>query len=108
MPGSIFSTRSSGSNELIKKGAKLVASAGDITEEYGYNLNIFEDKANISTQNTTQKNILDILVNKGETTTDEIVSSLPAFDTSDILSSLSMLEINGLVKKLSNGKYRKA
>jgi|SRR3989344_805894 len=106
VPGNIFSTRSIGSNELIKNGAKLIMSAGDITEEYGYNLKIFSNKTDISTQNATQKNILDILTDKGEASTDEVVSSLSTFDTSDILSSLSMLEINGLIKKLSNGKYK--
>jgi len=114
VPGNIFSQKSTGSNELIKSGAKLVTSASDITDEYGYNLNIF-DKAdsNMSTKYPIQRKILDILQDKGESSVDEIIShlsaqtGLPNANTSDILSSLSVLEINGLIKQSSNGKYRK-
>lgn len=106
VPGNIFSNKSIGSNDLIKKGAKLVTSAGDITEEYGYNLNIFgKYKSSISTANSTQKTILDILQNKGESSSDEIIAMLTSLDTSDILSSLSVLEMSGLAKRLGNGKY---
>lgn len=108
VPGNIFSNKSAGSNDLIKNGAKLVASVRDITDEYGYNLNIFDkNRPNISTQNPVHKSIIDILEDKGESSADEMISYLLAFNTSDILSSLSVLEINGLIKRTSNGKYRK-
>jgi len=102
----IFSQKSTGSNELIKSGAKLVTSAGDITDEYGYNLNLFSKEGNILTKNPVQKSIFDILQDKGESSTDEITSYLTSISISDILSSLSVLEINGLIKQSSNGKYR--
>lgn len=106
IPGNIFSNKSVGSNELIKNGAKLVVSARDIVDEYGYNLSIFDkNNAGLSTKDPVQKDILDILRDRGESSADEIISYLPPTDTSDILSSLSVLEINGLIKKLSNGKY---
>ena len=109
VPGNIFSNKSAGSNELIKSGAKLVTSAGDVMDEYGYNLNIFDAiEGDISTSNNTQKNILAILQSKGESTADEITSHLTSTNISDILSSLSVLEINGLIKKSSSGKYRVA
>lgn len=109
VPGNIFSNKSAGSNDLIKNGAKLVASVRDITDEYGYNLNIFDkNRPNISTQNPVHKSIIDILEDKGESSADEMISYLLTFNTSDILSSLSVLEINGLIKRTSNGKYRKA
>lgn len=112
VPGSIFSSKSIGPNELITKGAKLVASAQDIIDEYGHNLDIFDKHYHVSTQDPIQKNILDILKSEDELSADEIIShlsaqaGLPAKDTSDILSSLSMLEIKGLIKNMSNGKYR--
>lgn len=107
VPGNIFSQKSTGSNELIKSGAKLVTSAQDIIDEYGYNLNLFDKiNRNTSTKNPVEKNIIDILNDKGELSADEITSSLSTSDISDILSSLSMLEINGLIKQLSSGKYK--
>lgn len=106
IPGSVFSSKSSGPNGLIKKGARLVSSAQDIIDEYGYNLHLFDkNRGAMSTQDPTQKNILDILQDKGESSTDEIISNLTSTNMSDILSSLSVLEINGLIKKSSNGKY---
>jgi len=108
IPGSIFSSKSVGPNDLIKKGAKPVTSVQDILDEYGYNLYLFDNKKSnpISTKNATEQNIIAILEDKGELSADEIISHLPLTDTSDILSSLSMLEINGLIKQSSNGKYR--
>ena len=108
IPGNIFSNKSTGSNELIKSGAKLVTSAQDISDEYGYNVNIFDkSKDKISTKNPIEQSIIAILEDKGESSADEIISHLTSAETSDILSSLSVLEINDLIKKLSNGKYRK-
>jgi len=107
VPGNIFSQKSIGSNDLIKNGAKLITSAGDVTDEYGYNLIFFENKkSNMSTQNPMHKSILDILGSRGEMSPDEIMSCLPAESASVILSSLSILDINGLIKQTGNGKYR--
>lgn len=106
VPGNIFSNKSTGSNDLIKSGAKLVSSAGDIVDEYGHNLNIFDkNKNNMSTQNPIHKSILDIIQDKGASSADEIISCLTSINISDILSSLSVLEMGGLVKKTSVGKY---
>lgn len=106
VPGNIFSNKSAGSNDLIKSGAKLIASARDITDEYGYNLNLFDkNRPNISTRNPVHKSIIDILEDKGESSVDEIINYLTSTSTSDILSSLSVLEINGLIKRMGNGKY---
>jgi len=109
VPGNIFSSKSIGPNALIKKGAKLVTSGQDILDEYGYNLRLFNGKNNnISTKNPVEQSIIAILENRGESSTDEIIADLPNLNISGILSSLSTLEINGLVKQSGNGKYRKA
>src|SRR3990167_3894680 len=106
VPGSIFSSKSLGPNVLIKKGAKLIVSAQDIVDEYGHNLNLFDkNRHNMSTQNPVHKSIIDILEDKGESSADDMISYLPTLSASDILSSLSVLEINGLIKRASNGKY---
>src|SRR3989338_4249548 len=106
IPGSIFSSKSLGPNVLIKKGAKLIVSAQDIVDEYGHNLNLFDkNRHNMSTQNPVHKSIIDILEDKGESAADDMISYLPTLSASDILSSLSVLEINGLIKRASNGKY---
>lgn len=107
VPGNIFSSKSKGPNNLIQAGAKLVTSAQDILDEYGYNLTLFDKKTNtLSTKNTLQKNILDILNDEAQLSVDEIIAHLPKTNMSDILIALSTLEINSLIKKLISGKYQ--
>jgi DNA processing protein len=107
VPGSIFSNKSTGVHDLIKNGAKLITSGKDVLEEYGYNLNIFENnRIKLFIENPIQKNILDILKEKGQSTEDEIISYLTSINISDIIASLSILEINGLIEKTNEGKYK--
>src|SRR3989344_309421 len=105
VPGSIFSSKSLGTNTLIKKGAKLVVSAQDITDEYGYNLSIFEKNSNIlSTKDPVERNIIAILKEKGEITADEIIRESTE-NTSRDLSSISALEIKGIIKQRGEKYY---
>lgn len=107
VPGSIFSSKSFGPNTLISNGAKLVSTAQDITDEYGYNLNVFSKSSNtISTKNPTEKTIIAILEKRGETTTDEIIRESTE-ETSKVMAAISTLEIKGVIKDIGNGKYRK-
>ena len=106
VPGNIFSLNSKGPNMLIQKGAKPVFSAQDILGAYYGNLELnLESGKNISTKNPTEKKIIDILDEKGELSTDEIIieSNMGA---SEIITSLSMLEIRNKIKS-KNGRYQK-
>ena len=106
IPGSIFSSKSFGPNELIKRGAKSVTSVQDIIDEYGYNLNIFDKKRNtISTNNPVEKSIIAILEEKGEATMDEMIRE-SAEETSKTIATISTLEMRGIIKESGNGKYR--
>lgn len=104
VPGSIFSFVSAGPNNLIKNGAKTVTSAEDILEEYAKNpkLNL-ESKSNISTKNPIEKKILDILDKKEELTADEIIYFSKS-EVSQIIASLSILELKNKIKLKAN-KY---
>jgi len=119
VPGNIFSQKSVGSNELIKNGAKLVTSARDIIEEYNIPMLPFvetkgqgeeghwdKERLNAKAISARGQQILAILQDIGDLSADEIMSHLPDINTSDTLSSLSVLEINGLIKQSGNGKYR--
>lgn len=108
VPGSIFSSKSIGSDNLIKKGAKPVTSAQDILEEYESNPELFSSNSiAISTKNPVEKKILDILDENGTVNLDYIIAS-SKLDTSSVLSTLSVMEIHGRVKNLGNGKYKKS
>lgn len=104
VPGSIFSPVSKGTNSLIKNGAKLVTSAADILEEYSKNPKLkLESKNDISTKDPVQKKILAILDDKGELTADEIIRESD-LETSQVIASLSILELKNKIKLKAN-KY---
>ncbi|MBI3273851.1 MAG: DNA-protecting protein DprA, partial [Candidatus Colwellbacteria bacterium] len=107
VPGSIFSSKSYGPNTLIKSGAKLVSTVQDIVDEYGHNLNIFGKSSNIiSTKNTAERAIIDILGEMGEATMEEIIKESTE-ETSKLIAAISTLEVRGAIKEAGNGKYRK-
>lgn len=106
VPGNIFSVNSAGPNMLIQKGAKPVFSAQDIIGSYYQNMELdLESKNKISTKDPIEKQILDILDEKGELSGDQIIS-LTNTETSQVIAALSMLEIRGRIKQKS-GKYQK-
>ncbi|MEX2090882.1 MAG: DNA-processing protein DprA [Candidatus Paceibacterota bacterium] len=107
IPGNIFSSNSVGPNTLVKKGAKLVTSVQDILDEYGSNLNLFqEENSSLSTKDPAQNVILDILNEHDILSMDEMIRK-SNLEASAVAVSLSMLEIRGIIKNLGNGKYRK-
>jgi DNA processing protein len=105
VPGGIFATKSLGSNTLIKNGAKLVTTATDIIEEYSPDHFVFGEKPNyLSTNDPIQKAILAILNTKGQLSIDVIISETN-IPSPKIMSTLSIMELSGLVNRLSDGKY---
>jgi len=104
VPGSIFSQTSAGTHWLIKNGAKLVTSAADILEDYDKNIKLDLSASNqISTRDPIQQKILVILDDKGELTTDEVIKE-SKLETSQVITALSMLELQNKIKQRS-GKY---
>lgn len=105
VPGPITSYLSAGPTKLIKQGAKVVTQVSDILEE----LTLPEMKkprtANGLVRGDTkeQQLIIDLLIN-GELHFDDLVnkSGLTASETGTVLS---LLELNGIIRDLGNGKY---
>ncbi len=101
VPGSIFSLRTAGPHMLIQHGAKLVASADDILEEYDQLP--LPKKPVLSTANPTEAHILAILA-KGPQSADAIIEA-SGKETSEVLAALSMMELAGLITQHNNGTY---
>jgi len=106
VPGNIFSENSIGPNELIKNGAKLVNKSDDVLEVFGF------AAANKKTFSCSRvKPELDEIENK----IFSILSDLPMhineiirltkLDTKNINSTLSILELRGIVKNAGAGEY---
>jgi DNA processing protein len=105
-PGSIFSPQSEGTNNLIKKGAKLVSNLSDILEE-----TILEKKATpavITSQNSLkgeEKEVFSLLSHE-PAHIDRIIK-LTKLETPLVISTLTMLEIKGVIKNIGGQNYIK-
>lgn len=108
VPGSIFSPTSTGTHDLLKKGAKLVTHARDIIEELTPESSILETP---STKRETEKidlppkeeQVYKILTH--EPTHLNIIARHTGLSISDIQATLTLLEIKGLVKNIGAMQY---
>lgn len=103
VPGPIDSLRYKGSHKLIKEGAKLIDNIADILEEFQQPV-LFNkvNHANLNL-NKEEKIVLGFL-GSNPVTVDEIYNNC-SLSIKDILSILSILEIRGLVKRVSGRKF---
>lgn len=101
IPGSINNKNYLGSNKLIQKGAKLVLSLEDILEEIKeqVGLEIISPKEKIEFSDQNQKKIYFLLRENPEGLTVDKISEILNLKAEEILSSLSILELNNLVKE---------
>ncbi len=104
VPGPLYNQQSIGTNKLIQKGAKLVTSHHDILEE----LNLQEVKNYVANQKilpetAEEKNILKFL-SPEPMHIDQIIknSQMP---TAQVTSTLSLMEMKGLIKNLGGQNY---
>lgn len=104
IPGSIYSPYSMGANSLIKLGAKLVAGTQDILETLNLNdaVSYIESKK-IIPESKEEKLILEKL-NYEAVHIDEL-KRLTNLDTSVINSTLTIMEMKGMIKNLGNMQY---
>ncbi|MAF14245.1 MAG: DNA-protecting protein DprA [Parcubacteria group bacterium] len=106
VPGNIYNQNSIGTNNLIKLGGKLITTANDILEA----LNLEQAKEfkaikEVMPDNETEKVLFDLL-GKGELHVDKL-RQYARLDISIINSTLSVMEMKGIVKNIGNQTYAK-
>jgi DNA processing protein len=104
VPGSIFSPQSLGTNSLIKKGAKTVASVKDILEELNLQETAEKSSAAPRIPATPEEKILLEILSSSPLHIDNI-SKLSKLGTATALSTLSLLEIKGWAKNIGGQNY---
>ncbi len=103
IPGSLFSKNSLGTNNLIKKGAKLVSSIDDILEEL--NLTDLKPKAmKVFENNLSKEEMLILKTIEIEPLHVDKISEITKMPMNQILPTISMLEIQGIIKNIG-GKF---
>jgi len=100
IPGNIFAKTSQGTNNIIKKGAKMVTCAEDILEEYEIYLKKVERM--IKADNELEEKILGVL--SGEPTTADKVIRQTSLDAAQVNATLMVMELKKKVKNL-NGRF---
>lgn len=110
VPGNADSARSEGTNSLLKQGAKLVTTAGDILEELkmprvSSPINKTGKPGEKIPLNPDEEKLLSLM--DGEALhVDELIEG-SGLGPSKVIASLSMLEIKGLVKQLPGKRFIK-
>lgn len=104
VPGSIYSSNSFGTNQLIKQGAKMVTTAQDILDELnlGSTKEIMAPQAAINLSGE-EKNILTYL--SSEPLHIDKISQLSQTKINVLLSTLAILEMKNIVKDLGGKNY---
>ncbi|MFA5047941.1 MAG: DNA-processing protein DprA [Patescibacteria group bacterium] len=104
VPGSVFSDRSIGTNNLIKKGAKLIASAEDILEEL--NLQSAKELSTVpSTEEISDQEQIVLQYLSQEPLHVDKIAIYSKIKINVLSSLLMMLEIKGLAKDLGGNNY---
>lgn len=105
VPGNINSLNSAGTNELIKRGAKLIQGTSDIIEELAPMLKGFIKRREkvIPDMTEEEKNLCDIL--SGEPLHIDIISRGAALPQPKLLALLLNLELKGVVRQAEGKRF---
>jgi DNA processing protein len=104
VPGPIFSPQSLGTNNLIKKGARLVTGVKDILEEFDLSISREPEKYIPKIPETENEKILLDILSSDPIHIDNIYK-LSRLGTAEASATLSMMEIKGWVKNIGGQNY---
>ncbi len=102
VPGPIFSPYSAGTNSLIRQGASVAATSDDLIEEMGLATKSPPDLTDNGLTGREESNMLGHL--DRARAVDELVR-LTGMNTADVISQLSMLELQGRIKNMGGGTW---
>ncbi|HWR55810.1 MAG TPA: DNA-processing protein DprA [Negativicutes bacterium] len=105
VPGCITNNYSTGCHKLIQQGAKLVASVGDILEDYGISTqDVHKNDSTVITMTLEEQTVLPLL-GVMPLGLEELVMKT-GWHTSQLLSVLTALEIKGFIESVPGKRYK--
>ena len=110
VPGNVLSGRSRGCHALIKDGARLVETVGDVLQELGWGALGENHGKNIdkSLEMNTLESVLESKMAAGETYDVDGLASTTGWDASQLLAELAALELRGRLERVPGGWVRRA
>lgn len=105
VPGNIDSEMSKGANVLIQKGAKMVTCADDIFDEFDITVKKSEQKSKEIFPESGEELKVKACLSSGDKSIDEIISE-SKINIIALSSTLSMMEMKGVVENLGGGRFK--
>jgi DNA processing protein len=106
VPGRVGDSKAKGTLNLLKQGAVLVQSVDDILNEFGWTgQGISKDTPTIQLSGVEEK-VVSALKHFGNPLLDDLLSTTE-LPVSELLKTLTLLELKGIVKQLPGGRYTK-
>lgn len=106
--GSLDNLKSIGTNNLIKEGAKIVVTPEDIITNYAFlhKVNEFNNKIEVEDDIEDEYKPIYNAIRKDAMDLNDIAKQTK-LTLSEVISKLTMLELEGKVKKVAGNKYKK-
>ncbi|MCB9809713.1 DNA-protecting protein DprA [Candidatus Peribacteria bacterium] len=105
VPGDIFALQYEGNNRLLQEGATPVTSGAQIVEALSLSQHaLHQEVKQVSPENELESRILALFTAEPQWHMNAIVRALPE-DSALILSTLTMMELKGMLRQDSSGHY---
>ncbi len=105
VPGRVGDSKAAGTLALLKQGATMVQSAGDVLQEFGWReANTKENAVPLTSLEEPGRSLVRAIQERGSPLLDDLMSATGK-TTADLLPTLTLLELQGVVKQLPGGRY---
>ncbi len=107
VPGRVGDTKAKGTLSLLKQGAVLVQSVDDILNEFGWTNTLAAKDAPAIQLSEIEEKVISSLKKLGNPLLDDLLSATE-LPISELIKTLTLLELKGVTKQLPGGRYTKA
>ena len=104
IPGRVGDSKAEGTLALLKQGATMVQSADDILQEFGWREAGSKDAISVTSLEEPGRSIVQVIQERGSPLLDDLITATGK-DAADLLPTLMLLELQGVVKPLPGGRY---
>lgn len=105
IPGKVGDPKAEGTLALLKQGATMVQGASDILQEFGWReASAEENEVSLTSLEEPGRSLVRAIQERGSPLLDDLIAATGK-DAADLLPTLMLLELRGVVKPLPGGRY---